>query len=307
MPVKPDLFIVGAPKSGTTSMYEYLADHPEIYMSPNKEPMYFCPDIVNPQRDPLHFADDESRYLDLYAGARSEKRRGEATTRYLVSRRAPALIRDFQANAFIVVMLRNPIDMVYALHGERVLQGHEAVTDFAAALATDQARLSDQDGPGEAEPQTPGYRETAHYGDQLEHWLGVFGRDRLHVIVFDDFTRDTAAELARLLEFLDVDPSYRPPSLTAHNAAYQQRAAVRRVLDSRMGEWITHDFLGRLIGPNARASLALRFRQSRFNRRPASRSPLSAGLRASLEEDLRPDVTKLSEILDRDLVSLWFK
>jgi signal transduction histidine kinase len=78
-------------------------------------------------------------------------------------------------------------------------------------------------------------------------------------------------------------------------------------VDSRPGEWLTHGLLPRLIGPNARASLALRFRQSRLNRRPASRSPLPAGLRESLQEELRPDVAKLSEILDRDLVSVWFK
>ena len=305
MPRKPDLFIVGAPKSGTTSMYEYLSGHPDIYMSPNKEPMYFCPDIVNPQHAPLHFPEDESRYLDLYGGARSEKRRGEATTRYLVSRQAPALIREFESGAFIVVMLRNPVDMVYALHGERVLQGHEVITDFTAAMAADRERQSDPLGDGE--PRTPSYRETARYGDQLEHWLSVFGRDRLHVTVFDDFSRDTAAELAQLLEFLDVDAGYQPPSLTARNAAYQQRAVVRRVVDSRPGEWVTHGLLPRLIGPNARASLALRFRQSRLNRRPASRSPLPAGLRESLQEELRPDVAKLSDILERDLVSLWFK
>ena len=149
------------------------------------------------------------------------------------------------------------------------------------------------------------YRESARYADHLERWLAAFPRDQVHVIIFDDFAADTPREFRRVLEFLGVDPDYQPASFAPRNTSHRQRRAVRRIVDSRLGHWLTHAVLGAAIGNNARARLALRFRQSRLNRRAAARAPLPAPLRHALEQEFRADVARLGEMLERDLVSLW--
>jgi hypothetical protein len=303
---KPDLFIIGAPKSGTTSLYDYLGGHPEIYMSPMKEPLYFCPDVRSGRsRKRLEFPRDEARYLALFSDAKDEKRLGEATTRYLVSHDASRLVADFQPNAYAIAMLRNPVDLVYSLHNERVSQGHERITDFAEAIAADANRQRGVDLPRGTNVLGGVYRESALFSEPLQRWFEALGRERVHVVVFDDFASDPDAALRRVLAFLDVGTDYQPESFKNRNASHRQRRWVRRIVDSRAGNWVTHDAISAVVGPNRRARLALRFRHSRINRRTVPRQRLDPGLRKRLADEFRPDVARLSEMLDRDLVSLW--
>jgi hypothetical protein len=304
---RPDLFIVGAPKSGTTSLYDYLSGHPQVYMSPLKEPLYFCPDVRSGGNRPrLEWPGDEDRYLALFKDARQEMRLGEATTRYLVSRDAPRLISGFQPAARITVMLREPIDTMHALHHERLSHGHEDIADFEEALAADDDRRNGRRLPPGTNVLGAVYRETVDYASHLERWFGFFARDQVRVILFDDFAADTAREFRGVLEFIGVDPDYRPPSFAPRNASNRQRRWVRRVVESRMGHWATHDLPSALIGSNARARLSLRFRQSALNRREVARAPMRAELRERLEHEFQPHVERLGEMLGRDLLSLWY-
>src|SRR5262249_50339658 len=127
---KPDLFIVGAPRCGTTAMYTYLGQHPDIFMSARKEPHFFGTDFSSPALDR-----DEQTYLALFTGARNETRAGEASVFYLCSRRAAKEIHAFSPSARIIIMLRNPVEMMYSLHSRHVLTGNEDINDFGTALA----------------------------------------------------------------------------------------------------------------------------------------------------------------------------
>lgn len=303
---RPDLFIIGAPKSGTTSLFAYLAGHPEIYMSPVKEPLYFCPDVHSGRSgQPFKYPDDEQAYLALFADGGTAKRLGEATTRYLVSHQAAGLVHDFQPDAYAIAMLRNPVDMVHALHNERVSQGHEPITDFGAAMAADAERAWGVGLPWRTNQLGGVYRESATYAEPLQRWFDALGRERTHVIVFDDFSHDTAAEFRRVLTFLGVATDYQPAAFAARNTSHRQRPRVRRIVDSRAGTWLTSDVAGAVLGENARARLALRFRQSRINRRPHAREPIPAEVREALAQQFRPDVERLSKMLGRDLASEW--
>ncbi len=306
-PARPDLFIVGAPKAGTTSLYELLAGHPRIYMSPFKEPMYFCPDVRGWRGDqPFVYERDAARYLALFDDARDETRLGEATTRYLVSHEAARLVHEFQPDAYAIAMLRNPVELLHALHNERVSQGHEQFTDFAQAMAADAERAHGKLLPGAANVLGTVYRESALFAEPLRRWFDALSRDRVHVIVFDDFAADPAAALRAALSFLDVDPDYQPESLAARNPSHRQRVWVRRMLDSRAGTFVTDDVARIVLGESRRDRAAYRFRHSRMNRRQVKRSPIPAQLRAQLEAELRPDVEATGALIGRDLVSLWF-
>jgi hypothetical protein len=306
VPHRPNLFVIGAAKSGTTSLSEYLRGHPEIYISPLKEPAFFSPDVPSPYNTGPHRFDLQ-RYLGLFDGVTTESRIGEASTHYLFSRNAPTAVHEFQADARIVAVLRNPPDMAHAMHGQRVTNGSEPILDFAAALAADES----PDGGGADRLtmiQSSGtYRERASYAQQLQRWFAVFPRDQVHVIVFDDLIADTPGEFRALLEFLGVNPDYRPASFDVRNASYRWASGWKALISSGPVRWARHELLPRLLGEAGTARAArLVNRRARIFRRATPRRSLSPELRKRLEADFTDDVRRLGELLDRDLLSLWF-
>ena len=123
---KPDFFIAGAPKCGTTAMHTYLQTHPEVFVSKVKEPSFFATDLHN--SNPLVCNIEE--YLSLFAEVRDEKRVGEASTGYFYSQNAAKELKEFNPSASIIIMLRNPVDMMYSLHGQLLYQGNEDLVNF---------------------------------------------------------------------------------------------------------------------------------------------------------------------------------
>jgi hypothetical protein len=305
-PRRPDLFIIGAPKCGTTSLYEYLEGHPQIYMSPVKEPFYFAPDAVRTTHKQFIYGRDDAAYLALFAGARNEQRVGEASTRYMLSEVAPRLVREFQPAARLVAMVRNPVDMLPALHNERVSLGLEPITDFEQALAADVDRRAGRRLPVGTDPLLAEYRAHAYYGAQLQRWIDTFGRAALHVVVFDDFVADPPAELRRLLEFLEVDPDYQPGSFGARNQSHRTRAWANTLASTRPVAWVAHGLLPRVVGSGRAARARRRMRHSPLLRRPYRREPVPPALRSALEAEFAADVAHLSRIVGRDLGALWF-
>lgn len=305
---RPDLFIIGAPKSGTTSLYEYLIGHPGVYMSPVKEPFYFAPDVVTgPRRRSFRYGVDEQRYLDLFVNARDEVRVGEASTGYMISERAASLVRQFRPDARVIAMVRNPIDVIHALHNERVSHGVEDITEFESALAVDVDRRAGRRLPEGSSPLGAVYLDCGRFGEQLGRWLDELGRDRVHIVVFEDFAADTAGSFRGVLEFLDVDPEYQPTSFALHNPSHRMRGGILgRIRGARVGR-TARRLAPRLIGENRAFRWARQIRHSRLARRRGPLSPISTELRIQLEETLRPDVVQLSEIVGRDLAAMWFR
>ncbi|MFQ5570582.1 MAG: sulfotransferase, partial [Rhodothermales bacterium] len=110
---RPDFFIVGAPKCGTTAMFRYLQEHPEIYL-PKKEFHHFGSDLRPPNYQGRNR--DRAVYLSLFAGVTTEKRIGEASVWYLYSKKAAREIKAFAPEADVIIMLRNPVEMMYSLY-----------------------------------------------------------------------------------------------------------------------------------------------------------------------------------------------
>src|SRR5262249_53369576 len=126
---KPNFFIVGAPRCATTSMYTYLKQHPQIHLSLLKEPLFFATDLTI---QPLAVT-DEASYLGLFADAGDARRIGEGSVFYLLSKRAAEEIKRFSPRAKIIIMLRNPIDMMHSLHALYLRTGNEDL-DFEEAI-----------------------------------------------------------------------------------------------------------------------------------------------------------------------------
>jgi hypothetical protein len=290
---RPDFFIVGAPKCGTTALYDYLSQHPDVFVPPTKEIHFFGRDLYSPT-----YLRDGEKYLSLFAGARDEKRVGEASVWYLYSKQSAREIKEFSPEARIIIMLRNPVDMIYSLHSQRLYIGTEDIEDFAEALRAEPERKR-----GLRLPQNPYlieglfYREVGKYTDQVQRYLDVFGRERVKVIVYDDFKSDTARIYGEACEFLEVDSGFRPDIRIVNPNKRVRSKAVRALLDNpppllrTLGKPLTtrpfrHRFLKRL---------------RRLNTNFVARPPLPAELRRELQSEFAPDVERLSRLLERDL------
>jgi hypothetical protein len=303
---RPNLFIIGAPKAGTTSLYEYLRGHPDVYMSPVKEPAYFSPDVP-PQKVRFQHGRDLERYLDLFAGARDERYLGEGSTYYIYSRQAPTLIDEFSPDARIVAMLRNPVEMAWALHGQRAAHGREPLLDFEEALAADERPDAGGGARRDTVQKVGRYRDRARYAEQLERWFAVFGRDRCHVIVFEDFAADTASAFTQLLAWLGIDASYRPDEFAVHNPSHTvRRGFVRSALSTAPGRWAAQRLLPHVLGFERSTRIAQGMKRSDVGRTKEPRKPIPAAVRRALQDDLLPDVNRLSDMLGRDMAAFWF-
>ena len=136
---RPDFFVVGAFKSGSTALYEQLRRHPQIFMPFHKEPLYFGDDLTR-----RYGRMTEADYLRLFKDAKPRQRVGEASTWYLYSTSAAREIKDFSPDAQILVVLRNPVDVMYAQHNQLIFNVIEDIPDFAEALAAEPDRRAGQ-------------------------------------------------------------------------------------------------------------------------------------------------------------------
>lgn len=298
MPRRPDFFILGAPKCGTTALSEYLRRHDRVFMSSPKEPHYFCDDFdyyYAPGRRTLE------HYLHLYDEAGPEHLAvGEASVWYLYSRTAAANIAAFEPGARAIVMLRNPVEMVPSLHSQLVYTVDEDERDPVRAWALQEARARGERLPATARvPEFLQYGAAASYAEQIERVMAVFPPERLLVILFDDFRADTAGTYRRTLEFLGVPDDGRTdfPRINP-NTVHRAPAVARLTQRPPRAALLAARALKRLTG---RERLGVLQRVRSRNRVEAERQELDPAFRAALADHFRDDVARLSEVLGRDL------
>lgn len=301
----PDFFLVGAPKSGTTSMTEYLRQHPEIYIPPDKEFHYFGSDIR--YDDVLRNVRDPETYFAQFEPAGEEQVVGETSTMNLYSERAAREIREYDPDARILAMLRNPVDMLHSLHSHYLYGGNEDIENFEEALAAEDDRKRGERIP-ESARFVPGlfYRDMVKYSEQLERYFDAFGRDQVRVILLEAFVEDPPRHYRETLEFLGVDPSFEP-DFEVHNPNVTVRSrALNRFVRNPPGP------IKRLVQAVDRALPAWVFRvplrtvYRMINTRRSRRPSMPPGLRERLERKFRPEVERVSRLLDRDVSRWWF-
>jgi hypothetical protein len=295
---RPDFFIVGAPKSGTTAMYSYLRRHPDLFLPQRKELRYFGSDLEIRDRHRL----TEEEYLAHFLAPPSASRVGTAYVWYLYSRTAVDEIVEFAPEAQFIAMLRNPIDMVHALHAENLSNGNEDISDFTAALDAEADRRHGLRMPPHAHlPQGLWYSTVPRYTEQLRRYVERVGRDNVHVILYDDFAADPAASFADTLRFLGVRDDVRPAGFEVVNASKRTRSERLRHLLARPPELPRRVIRAVMPGPLRRG---LYERAKRLNITAAPRPPMPPATRERLRLMFADEAEQLSAFLGRDL-SHW--
>jgi hypothetical protein len=289
---KPEIFVIGAPKCGTTALCRYLSEHPGVCFSNPKEPSYFCTDFPG-------YADvgSDAEYLRTYFGHCKQPHQllGEGSATYLYSRTAVRNILAFNERARFIVMLRNPVDMVHALHSQFLYDGAEDVKDFEVAWSLQSRRRSGYGIPaGCIEPSFLQYGEVGRLGEQLHRLFADAGRDRCLLLMIEGLAKTPAKVYGRVLEFLALGDDDRKEFRRLNenkehrlHALGMSLASIRdkppRILLSIPGL----RQLGRML--------------MRLNSVKTARPALRAEFRGQLVESFSDDIARLEIYLQRDL------
>lgn len=287
--IVPNLFIPGAPKAGTSALWSYLGSHPQICFSEPKEPRIF----------EEAEGDLESRYRQLYAArGPSAAYLGDASTCYLSSPEAIRRIERLVCRPMYIVCLRNPIDLVYALHWEHVLQGLEAEKDFFTAWSDHEHRRRVlQDSPGSVDKRLVVYPDMGLLGAQVERMLESVERCRVFFVLQEDLQARPRQMYLQILDFLGLPDDGRF-QFRRVNAASVPRS------------WLLQRAVQRLVQVKKRFGIPyLGYRINRFywliNRQEVPRPSLSLKDRSKLKSYFSRDVKKLASILQRNIGQVW--
>jgi hypothetical protein len=301
MPI-PNFFIVGAPRSGTTAMHEYLRKHPETFMSTPKELHFFAPEAAA-----TGTITDEQEYRALFAQAEGKKVICESSPGYLYPEQTPRRIKAFSPDAKILIMLRDPAEIAYSLHAYRLRNLHEDIPDFLDAFAADTDRAESKRMPacfGKTCPKHFLYRTVGTLSPCVKRYVDVFGENNVRVIVYDDFKKDTAGTYRNLCAFLGIDTHFIPDFPVINDTELVRPGIMRRKLRS---------FIAFPPQPLAALKhiLPKRFKQSVMRAlRPFFYAPgpgyyPSAEVREVLRPVFSSEVAALGRMLNRDLGALW--
>lgn len=304
---RPNFFLVGQAKSGTSSMHRFLDEHPEVFMSRPKEPHFFCADFHaitdefhGTNAPAFHEVRDLDTYLRLFEPAGDARVLGEASTHYLYSEVAAERIHEFDPDALILVMLREPVDFLHSLHAEYLNNETEDEPDFGNALDLEADRREGHRLPERVRcPAYLHYSARIRYAEQLHRFLARFPAERVKVVVFDDLREDMGAVYGEVLAFLGVDPEFRPEFAAVRGS----RAPRSRFLNRFMRKPVFRRVLRKLLPARTYDRLQSRVQSALFTGKP--RAPIPEDLAARLRERFRPEVEKISELLGRDLVREW--
>ncbi len=307
---KPNFFIVGAPKCGTTALHEYLQRHPDAYLPYYKEPHFFGADLVGSRF--MQFRNKPDKYLKLFRDVRGEARIGESSPWYLASSAAAAEIHRYNPQAKIIIMLRNPIDMMYSMWSQFRYSGNEQIEIFEEALAAESERAAGKRIRRAAHCITGlQYRQMTRFSEQASRYFHCFGRDGVMVIIFDDFRADTAGVYRAVLEFLELDTDVKI-TFGVRNPNKEVRLAwlQKLIIGSGFSLMLLKDRLTYLATTSALLPYAYRTRAVEgviaAYTRYEKRSPLTPETRRRLAHELSDEVGRLSALLGRDL-SHWLR
>lgn len=296
----PNFLIIGAAKSGTTALYRYLIQHPQIYMSPLKEPHFF-----GLEGEKLNFQGPETEkyenrsinniedYTALFAGVFNEIAIGEASNSYLYLPKAPERIEYYIPNVKLIAMLRNPVDRAYSSFLHLMRAGGEPLNDFGRALEAEKERIAKNWGFRHR------YQDMGFYYTQLKRYWNKFDSNQIKVYLYDDFQDDPISILQDIFAFLGVNKTFTPDTSIKFNVSGLPK---NKILHTFLTE---KNYLKKIIRPFVPAQLRMKL-INRYFEKGLQKPSISEEIRQSLIKTYKPEILNLQDLLQRDF-SIWLR
>jgi hypothetical protein len=296
----PNFLVIGAAKSGTTSLHYYLQQHPDVFLPALKENYFFAFEDQDVHHDgPGDRSSDRvtitrlEDYCALFSDANDEAALGEVCDGYLVVPGSAERIRRHVPDAKLIAILRQPVEGAYSMHRYLRRDGREPVADFEEAF-----RL----GPERVKANWRyfwNYRGLGCYATLLEPYFALFDRQQIRVFLYEDLRGDPARVMRDTFTFIGVDPAFQPDVSRRHNPSGVPRSQMLHRLIKRPSRaksvyrTLVPDALHRRIAP-------------RLETANLKRDGLSPDLRKKLTSEYRDEILKLQDLIERDL-SGWLK
>jgi hypothetical protein len=280
----PNFLIIGAYKSGTTSLYHYLRQHFDIFMSRVKEPNFFAHEekasLMCQEGKRFQGIDNMASYLELFSDVSSEKAIGEASPIYLDSPLAAKRIKKTLPDAKLIAILRHPVEAYYSDHNMRIRDNRKLEEGFRERMYNVHNRIQS------------GKIAGPMYGAQLEIYYDLFEASSIRVYLYEDLIKDSQKLYQNILRFLDVDCTFTVNTAIRHNIGcipkiYKLSVIIKRINKTAIGK---NRVLKRALLLIQRANMA-------------EIPPLSAELKSELTNIFTEDIMKLEKLINRNLSS----
>jgi len=291
----PNFLIIGAAKAGTSSLHQYLSQHPQVFMSSPKEPRFFAPELYTEHlKDPYRSGAKEHRsvpmsleeYSALFDPVTDEIAVGEASTEYLYMPNTPERIRQLIPEVNLIAVLRDPAERAFSAFCYQVRDGCERLSFEQALVAEEERTVQKKRWPGWQ------YKQVGFYYEQVKRYFGLFDRSKIKIYLHEDLTADSGRVAKDIFGFLSVDDTF-VPDLTRRNISAIPKS---RTLQNLM---IKDNPLKTMVKPFMPAALRMRLRSQNLSKKPM----LSPAIRHQLVKDYREDILRLQDLIDRDLSS----
>lgn len=300
MSTPPNFLIIGTAKAGTSSLYHYLNQHPQIYMSPTKEPRFFAPELYTEHcKDPYRSGAKQHRdspmswaeYLQLFVGSEAAIARGEASTEYLYMPKSPERIYQHIPEVKLIAILRDPVERAFSAFCYQLRDGCEKLS-FEAALSAEQHRITER-------KWWPGwhYKQAGFYHQQLIRYFQVFDREQIKIYLHDELSAEPMSVVKDIFQFLGVEDNF-VPNLTKENVS---GIPQNRLLHNLM----TRDnplkaAVKSLLPSPLREQFSQRIHQKNMRAKPT----MLPETRQALKKDYQQDILHLQDLIQTDL-SKW--
>ena len=297
---RPNFFIAGAPKCGTTALSNYLGDLDDVYVTSPKEPHFFATDLPG-----YRITKTIDEYDSLFDRVTTESAIGEASVFYMLSDDAIPGIAKFNPDARIIVMLRNPVDLVHSFHAQMLFSHDENMSDFAEAWRLCASRRCGENIPDRCrDPKLLQYDRLARLGEQLQRVYQYFPKEKVLVIFFEDFVADIEAEYRRAVNFLGfqesgrtefprINESRRHRSRILADLLFNKTRALRRPVQK----------IKAALGIK---EIGLLKRLRKMETKHQVRKPLDPELRKEIRDNYIDDIYLLEKLVDRKM-DKWYR
>lgn len=302
-PRLPDFFIIGAPRCGTTALFDYLSHHRSVFMPRMKEPHYFSKDFPGHRQ-----VRDLESYLALFSDAPPSRQIGEASVWYLFSGAAVAEIVKVRPDAKFIVMLRNPVEVAHSLHATLLIQMNEDISDFEKAWRVQAERAAGRRLPFHTtEPSLIQYGKVCSFSHQLERLFHLVPKDRILILLYEEFFADPALHYQEVLRFLGLSPHDGIDFRRINSGRIPANPKMYRFLSSP--PLLLRLLLRPLRHLSRRFNLHLgsfmhKLAQRAFRPRDGKTDRMSKAFEKELYEFFAEDVARLERLLGRNL-DIW--
>ncbi len=299
--------MVGAPKAATTSIHYYLNQHPDFYLSANKEPHFFCTDFkednkrIGLKQFPIEF--EEEKYLSFFKDGEGKKIVGDASTSNLYSDNSAEEIFKFNPNAKILIILREPSSLMFSWYNYLKYYSQETANSFEEALALEEERRHDKSIPPTVFfKQFLYYRKIVQFDNHIAKYIKLFGQDNVQVLLFDDVKKDLRLELKKICQFLNVDDSFSFELETVKNSAKSVKNQKLKLFVDKNLFWLQRKLLP------LRDTYLLKKLHGLYEHMFLSESKnetLSQETQRALKVELTPIVERTGNLINKNLKEIW--